>query len=181
MQAAGNPICPKPPLSLVRHWRFDLPCGLETLMDNLTPEARSLQMSLVRSKDTKPELKARRLIHRLGFRYRLHRAELPGKPDLVFSSRRKVIFVHGCFWHGHNCKLGRMPKSNLDYWRNKIAANMARDRKTLLSLRELGWKCLTVWECNLNDEDSLAERIRRFLESAPHSGRTITDDEPRSL
>lgn len=133
-------------------------------MDNLTPQERSMQMGLVHSKDTKPELRVRRLVHGLGYRYRLHRAELPGKPDLVFQSRRKVIFVHGCFWHGHKCKLGRMPKSNLEYWQNKIATNQARDRKTLKSLCELGWKCLTVWECSLHDEHKLAERIKRFLE-----------------
>jgi DNA mismatch endonuclease (patch repair protein) len=121
-------------------------------MDNLTPEERSKQMSLVRSKDTKPEMRVRRLVHGLGFRYRLHRADLPGKPDLVFPSRRKVIFVHGCFWHGHKCKLGRMPKTRLDYWQSKIGCNKSRDRQTLRRLRNLGWKCLTIWECSVNNE-----------------------------
>jgi DNA mismatch endonuclease (patch repair protein) len=150
-------------------------------MDNLTTEARSMQMSLVRSKDTKPELRVRRLVHGLGFRYRLHRADLPGKPDLVFPSRRKVILVHGCFWHGHDCKLGRMPKSNLEYWQNKISTNQTRDRETIRSLRELGWECLTVWECGLHDECSLADRIKRFLEPSSQNGRTATGDEPREV
>jgi len=137
-------------------------------MDNLTAEQRSKQMSLVRSRDTKPELLVRRAVHALGYRYRLHRTDLPGKPDLVFSSRKKVIFVHGCFWHGHKCKLGRMPKSSLEYWRNKIATNKARDRRTLRRLRKLDWECLTVWECSLHDECWLAERIKRFLEPSPN-------------
>ena len=147
----------------------------------MTTEERSMQMSLVRSKDTKPELRVRRLVHGLGFRYRLHRTGLPGKPDLVFPSRRKVILVHGCFWHGHNCKLGRMPKSNLEYWRKKIATNQARDRKTLESLRELGWECLTVWECSLHDECKLAERIKQFLELPSQTEGTAAGDEPRSV
>jgi DNA mismatch endonuclease (patch repair protein) len=134
-------------------------------VDNLTPKERSQQMALVRSKDTKPELVVRRLIHSLGYRYRLHRADLPGKPDLVFPSRGKVIFVHGCFWHGHKCRLGRMPKSSLDYWLNKIAYNRNRDKRILRHLRKLGWESLVVWECRLRSESSLVERIERFLES----------------
>ena len=121
-------------------------------------------MSLVRCKDTKPELLVRRLVHSLGYRYRLHRADLPGKPDMVFPARKKVIFIHGCFWHGHKCRLGRMPKSSLDYWQNKIAYNKARDQRTLRRLRNLDWKCLTIWECSLHDERRLAVRIKRFLE-----------------
>lgn len=134
-------------------------------MDNLTPQERSNQMRLIRSGDTKPELCVRRLVHSLGYRYRLHRPELPGKPDLVFPSRRKIIFVHGCFWHGHKCKLGRVPKSNVEYWVNKIERNRNRDRNTLRRLRKLNWTCLTIWECSLHDERKLAERIKRFLES----------------
>jgi DNA mismatch endonuclease (patch repair protein) len=133
-------------------------------MDNLTPEERSTQMRLVRSKDTKPELRVRRLVHGLGYRYRLHRAELPGTPDLVFPSKRKVIFVHGCFWHGHECKLGRVPKSSVEYWTNKISTNRDRDRKNIQRLGELNWKCLTIWECGLNDDFTLADRIKHFLE-----------------
>ncbi|MGC8493324.1 MAG: very short patch repair endonuclease [Syntrophobacteraceae bacterium] len=133
-------------------------------MDNLTIEERSAQMRLVRSKNTKPELRVRRLVHGLGFRFRLHVAELPGKPDLVFPSRRKVILVHGCFWHGHSCRLGRTPKSNLEYWLNKIGANRSRDLRALRALQESGWECMVVWECSLRDEPGLAERIRLFLE-----------------
>lgn len=136
-------------------------------MDNLTPKERSSQMSLIRSTDTKPEMLVRRLIHGMGYRYRLHRTDLPGKPDLVFPSRRKVILVSGCYWHGHGCRLGRMPKSNLAYWKNKIATNKARDKRTLRELRKLGWTCLTLWECGLRDECTVAERIREFLESSP--------------
>jgi DNA mismatch endonuclease (patch repair protein) len=137
-------------------------------MDNLTPEERSNQMRLIRSTDTKPELQVRRLVHGMGFRYRLHRADLPGKPDLVFPSRRKVIQVNGCYWHGHNCKLGRMPKSGLEYWQRKIATNQARDRRTFRQLRRLGWECMTVWECSLRDECRLAEQIKRFLDLLPN-------------
>ena len=137
-------------------------------MDNLTPEERSRQMALVRSKDTKPEMRVRRLVHGMGYRYRLHRAELPGKPDLVFPCRRKVIFVHGCFWHGHRCRLGRTPKSSLDYWNMKIAYNRRRDRKNLRRLRSLHWQCLTLWECGLHDDRKLAAQIRRFLDTSPN-------------
>ena len=133
-------------------------------MDNLSPLERSAQMRLVRSKDTKPEMRVRRLVHSLGYRYQIHRSDLPGKPDLVFPSRHRVIQVNGCFWHGHSCRLGRMPKSGLDYWRMKIISNQERDKKSVKSLRKLGWKCLTVWECTLGDEDKLAKRIINFLD-----------------
>ncbi|MGA7850583.1 MAG: very short patch repair endonuclease [Terriglobales bacterium] len=121
-------------------------------------------MSLVRSKHTKPELFVRRLVHRLGYRYRLHQADLPGRPDLVFRSRRKVVFVHGCFWHGHKCRLGRMPKSRLDYWSPKITGNRQRDIRTLRRLRRMEWRVLVLWECQL-DNDALADKIQTFLES----------------
>jgi DNA mismatch endonuclease (patch repair protein) len=158
---------------MIATWRpcCDLCWVAKARMDNLTPEERSAQMSLVRSKDTKPELRVRRLVHGLGYRYRLHKAELPGKPDLVFASRRKVIFVHGCFWHGHRCRLGRMPKSSVGYWRNKIGTNQGRDKRTQRRLRRLGWKCLTVWECSLRNEDKLVERINRFLKASPDKER----------
>jgi DNA mismatch endonuclease, patch repair protein len=104
---------------------------IDPAVDNLSRLERSKQMSLVRSKHTKPELFVRRLVHGLGYRYRLHQPDLPGRPDLVFRSKRKVVFVHGCFWHGHKCKLGRMPKSRLDYWTLKITGNHQRDTLTL--------------------------------------------------
>jgi len=132
-------------------------------MDNMTPELRSRQMSLVRSKDTKPEWTVRRLVYGMGYRYRLHRKDLPGKPDLVFGPRRKVIFVHGCFWHGHKCQLGRMPKSHLDYWQDKIARNRSRDTEHLRQLRALGWSALVLWECQLKNDHAVSIKIMRFL------------------
>lgn len=133
-------------------------------MDTLTPEQRSAQMAKVRSKGTRPELFVRRLVHRMGYRYRLHRKDLPGKPDLVFGPRKKVIFVHGCFWHGHDCSLGRIPKSRVDFWESKIHTNRKRDEAHLTSLEELGWKSLVLWECQLKRIDEVESRIREFLE-----------------
>src|SRR3979490_759234 len=117
-------------------------------MDTLNRKERSQRMSLIRNRDTKPELLVRRLIHSCGFRYRLHRADLPGKPDLVFPARRKVIFVHGCFWHQHRC-LRRKPKSNQDYWLPKLSKNKSRDARHLRELRGAGWSCLVIWECEV--------------------------------
>ena len=126
-------------------------------------------MSRIRGRDTEPEMAVRRLAHRLGYRYRLHRKDLPGKPDIVFGPRRKVIFVHGCFWHGHSCKRGsRVPKSNVEYWRKKIARNVERHSDQLKKLATTGWSGLTLWECELTDEDAVAQRLRAFLdETAP--------------
>jgi DNA mismatch endonuclease (patch repair protein) len=123
-------------------------------------------MSLVRGKDTGPELIVRRLVHGLGYRYRLHRRDLPGKPDLVFPSRRAVILVHGCFWHQHpdpGCKLARQPKSRIDFWGPKLRANHIRDVRNLDELTALGWRVLTVWECELGDRERLRERVVAFL------------------
>jgi DNA mismatch endonuclease (patch repair protein) len=125
---------------------------------------RSENMRRIRSKDTAPELAVRRLVYSLGYRYRLHRADLPGKPDLVFSGQRKVIFVHGCFWHQHNrCKIARLPRSNEDYWLPKLARNKARDAKHKRTLRALGWKFLIIWECTTKDHERLTQRIATFL------------------
>lgn len=132
-------------------------------MDTLTPEQRSAQMAKVRSRDTKPEMLVRRLVHRMGYRYRLHRRDLPGKPDLVFGTKKKVIFIHGCFWHGHDCPLGRIPKSRVDFWENKIRTNRSRDEAHLVKLEESGWKSLVIWECQLKKVDELENRIREFL------------------
>lgn len=130
----------------------------------MTSEVRSRTMRAIKSKDSKPELLIRRLIYALGYRYRLHRKELPGCPDLVFSSRQKVIFIHGCFWHGHHCKRGaRMPKENSDYWCNKIAKNVQRDKKHLSDLRHIGWDVLVLWECDLKDTDAVKRKVVRFL------------------
>lgn len=124
-------------------------------------------MRRIRSKDMKPELIVRHLAHSLGYRYRLHRKDLPGKPDLVFPSRRKIIFVNGCFWHGHddpNCIDGRRkPKSNLDYWLPKLARNKGRDKQHQAALEELGWSVLTIWECETKDQKQLVERLKAFL------------------
>lgn len=125
---------------------------------------RSSIMRAVRSRDTTPELIVRRVATNLGYRYRLHKATLPGKPDLVFSSRRKAIFVHGCFWHGHDCKRGsREPKSNVEYWRAKVQRNRQRDASVNAALTECGWSTLVVWECETRDHDELSARIARFL------------------
>lgn len=109
----------------------------------------------------------RKCLHRMGYRYRLHRKDLPGKPDIVFGKRRKVIFVHGCFWHRHpdpECRLARLPKSRLDFWEPKLAANAARDAKHQEALRELGWEILVVWECELGQSEQLENKLKRFLE-----------------
>lgn len=127
--------------------------------------ARSAQMRLIRAKDTKPELAVRRALFALGYRYRLHAAKLPGKPDLVFPGRRKAIFIHGCFWHRHSgCKKTRTPKTRLEYWQPKFAANVARDERNQAALRAEGWRFMVVWECELHDLDRLTRRIVRFLE-----------------
>jgi DNA mismatch endonuclease (patch repair protein) len=132
-------------------------------VDTLSPRQRSERMGLIRGKDTTPELAVRRLVHGLGYRYRKHARGLPGKPDLVFSGRRKVIFVHGCFWHRHNCALGRMPKSRLRFWRAKLDGNRARDNRVKRRLRRNGWKVLVIWECQVRDGASVARRVRQFL------------------
>ncbi len=133
------------------------------MTDNLTLKQRSYTMSRVRSVDTSPELVVRRLSYALGYRHRLHRRDLPGTPDLVFPSRRKVIFVHGCFWHGHGCSRDRTPATNRAYWNAKRRRNKARDHRDLAELCALGWKALLVWECELRDLVRLTRRIRRFL------------------
>lgn len=133
-------------------------------MDRVTQETRSKIMAAVGTKDTSAEMVVRSLVHRLGYRYSLRRKDLPGKPDLVFVSRKKVIFVHGCFWHGHSCRYGRLPKSRLDYWEPKIATNKARDHLTACRLLSEGWSVLTVWQCELKNERLLATRIRSFLD-----------------
>lgn len=136
------------------------------MADTFTKSKRSQIMRQVRSRDTKPELIVRRLLHRLGYRYRLHDGALPGKPDLVFPSRGKVVFVHGCFWHQHRCRRGRRaPATNQDYWLTKLARNKERDRRNRQRLRRDGWDVLAVWECQMRDADSLADRLVTFLEA----------------
>lgn len=134
------------------------------MADTRTPEQRRRIMQAVRSKDTKPERVVRRLLHGLGYRYRLHRSDLPGKPDLVFPGRRKAIFVHGCFWHAHGCRHGQPPKSRLDYWLPKLERNRERDAEKLAILESLHWSVLTVWQCEIGDSDALTARLCAFLE-----------------
>ena len=122
-------------------------------------------MSLIRGKDSSPELKLRRLVHGMGFRYRLHVKDLPGKPDLVFPSRRAVIFMHGCFWHRHpGCKLARMPKSKLDFWRPKLEGNRERDLRNQEILEKLGWHVLVVWECEMKNIEKVSIKVREFIQ-----------------
>ncbi len=125
---------------------------------------RSANMRAIRSEDMLPELTVRSLVHKLGYRFRLHCSELPGKPDLVFPSRRKVIFVHGCFWHSHKCKIAHLPKSNLEYWRPKLQRNKNRDARNIKELEADGWKVLVIWECKTRNERGLRGQVRKFLE-----------------
>lgn len=137
------------------------------MVDTISTSERSRIMSLVKGKNTRPEMLVRRLVHGAGFRYRLHDAKLPGKPDLVFSSKRKVIFVHGCFWHRHEgCALARIPKSNRVFWLTKLDGNKARDELNLRQLHQAGWETLVVWECELRELDTLERRLRAFLTCA---------------
>ena len=137
------------------------------MTDSLSPDRRTENMRRIKSKGMKPELIVRQLAHRLGFRFRLHRKDLPGKPDLVFPSRKKIILVNGCFWHGHddpNCVDGRRkPKTNLDYWLPKLARNQERDRAQQAQLTALGWSILVIWECQTRGQNRLAERLKEFL------------------
>lgn len=121
-------------------------------------------MRAVRAENTTPELVVRKIVHRLGFRFRLHRSDLPGKPDLVLPRLRKIIFVHGCFWHQHSCKRGnRVPKTRREYWENKLAGNRRRDRRHLAALKKAGWRVLVVWECQTKNVERLTNRLDRFL------------------
>ncbi len=135
-------------------------------MDRVDEKTRSRIMSAVKSKDTKPEMIVRRLVHGMGYRYRLHRKDLPGKPDLVFASRKKIIFVHGCFWHRHFCRQGRsLPKVRRRFWRKKFDTNVARDRKNIRRLRKEGWGVLVIWSCQTKPQkmERLTKRIENFL------------------
>ena len=133
-------------------------------MDRITSEQRSEIMRRIRKTDTKPEMRVRRLCHALGYRFRLYRRDLPGTPDLVFPGRRKIIFVHGCWWHRHSCPLGiREPKSRRDYWMPKLERNVKRDRLARQQLEDLGWSVLTVWECQAKAPEALEDRLQAFL------------------
>jgi len=132
-------------------------------MDRLAPDARRRLMQAVKGKNTAPEIAVRSLLHRLGYRFRLHRKDLPGTPDIVFPGRHAVIFVHGCFWHGHGCLIGRLPKSKLDYWEVKIEANRERDARQHAALGAACWRVLTVWQCELRDLAALEKKLGTFL------------------
>ncbi len=136
------------------------------MADKLTPERRSANMSRIRSRDTAPEMHVRKLAHAMGYRFRLHRKDLPGKPDLVFPGRRAAIFVHGCFWHQHpdpQCKNGRRPKTRPEYWDPKLDGNLARDRRNFEALRAQGWRVLVLWECEVEKPGAAAAALEEFL------------------
>ena len=139
----------------------------DRVTDRVSKATRSRIMASVGSKNTGPEMAVRRALHRLGYRYRLASSELPGRPDLVFPSRRKAIFVNGCFWHGHRCRNGQLPKSKLDYWGPKIAENQRRDRRQRSRLAAMGWSSKTVWECRIRkDLDRVIEELTDFLDNS---------------
>lgn len=130
-----------------------------------TPRHRAWNMSRIRGKDTKPEMVVRRLLYAEGFRYRLHSADLPGRPDIVFRSKKKAIFVHGCFWHQHSgCKNSNVPKTRTGFWAEKLTKNVERDKLSLLKLREDGWECLVIWECEIKNVEPLREKLKEFLD-----------------
>jgi DNA mismatch endonuclease (patch repair protein) len=134
------------------------------MTDRLTPEQRSANMSKIRAANTKPEMQVRRMVHQEGYRYLLHDKRLPGKPDLVFPGRRKVIFVHGCFWHHHVCRAGQYtPKTNAEFWSAKRQRNVERDAEQIQKLGELGWKTHVVWECELKHPDEVLQELTHFL------------------
>lgn len=136
------------------------------MADKLTPEARSVLMARVKNKDTKPETIVRQTAHGLGFRFRLHGKDLPGRPDLVFRGRRKVIFVHGCFWHRHDCARATVPSTNVAFWVDKFAKNVARDRSVLDALHQMRWSTLIIWECETRNREELAQRLTGFLQTS---------------
>jgi len=141
--------------------------GVRAMPDNMTPAQRSERMSRVKNKDSKAEMRVRSVVHRMGFRYSLHNKKLPGKPDLVLAKHKKVILIHGCFWHQHGvCRPLSVPKHNSDFWRKKFAYNVERDQRNIRQLRELGWRVLVVWECETKDSETLEAILRRFLSQA---------------
>lgn len=134
------------------------------MVDVHSKEQRSFNMSRIKGKNTKPELIVRSLVHALGCRFRLHRKDLPGKPDIVLPRHKKIIFVHGCYWHMHSCKYGKVkPVTNAEFWQKKRQGNKERDRRNIAALRKEGWRVLVVWECQLKDIEKLRGRIERFL------------------
>ena len=150
------------------------------MADTVSPEVRSRMMSAVKSKNTKPELQVRTVLHALGFRFRLHRSDLPGKPDLVFPRYHAVVFIHGCFWHGHDCILFRWPKTRREFWRSKIESNVRRDHEHMRALVHDGWRVATIWECALRGRtrlsiDSVGEKCGFWLMSNDKSMELVGD------
>ena len=134
------------------------------MSDVLTPEQRKYNMSRIRYKDTRPEMIVRSVVHGMGFRYKLHNSTLPGKPDLVLTRHKKIIFVHGCFWHMHTCRYGRVkPRTNAEFWENKRLGNVKRDRKNIRELKRNGWQILVVWECWTKNIPLLTNKVSKFL------------------
>ena len=134
------------------------------MVDVLTKKQRSFNMSRIRGKDTKPEMVVRKLIHSLGYRYRLHQKNLPGQPDIVLTRHHKIILVNGCFWHMHKCRYGKVkPKTNPKFWQTKRMGNVERGRKNLRQLRKVGWKVLIVWECQVKDTKKLTQMLQKFF------------------
>ncbi|MYN42859.1 DNA mismatch endonuclease Vsr [Duganella sp. FT109W] len=134
------------------------------MVDSIDPRARSAMMARIRGKNTRPELTVRKMLFAAGYRYRLHVRKLPGSPDLVFASRKKAIFVHGCFWHLHdNCNRARMPKSRVEFWTDKLNGNKARDERSLNALERAGWQIYVVWECELDKREILEKKLKQFL------------------
>ena len=147
---------------------------MNNIADTFTKKHRSEIMGRITSKDTKPEIRVRRVLHSLGLRFRLHRADLPGKPDVVLPKWNTAIYVHGCFWHGHDCKRGsanRRPKTNEAYWNPKIDGNMKRDAEHLVAVRELGWRTVVLWDCETANPDMLAVRLRALFPEADSAQR----------
>ena len=134
------------------------------MADVLTPKQRSFNMSRIRSRDTKPEIIVRSIVHQLGYRYRLHKKDLPGKPDLVLARHRKIIDVRGCFFHMHNCKYGKVvPATNKKFWQDKRLANVERDKRNLCILKKDGWRVMVIWECETQHRENLQKKLERFL------------------
>ena len=134
-------------------------------MDTRTPEQRRRIMQSVKTKNTGPEMTVRRMLHSNGYRYRLHRKDLSGCPDIVLPSRNKAIFVHGCFWHGHGCPKGKLPKSKLNYWLPKIEQNQVRDARNIAELRDIGWQVLVIWQCEIADSQARWQQLQEYVEN----------------
>lgn len=136
-------------------------------MDVLTPQQRSYNMSRIRDRNTRPEMIVRSILHRLGYRYRLHKPDLPGKPDIVLVRHRKIVDIHGCFFHMHNCKYGRVaPATNAEFWQTKRLSNVKRDRRNLIALEREGWRVMVIWECETRDSERLRNKLVRFLKGS---------------